>query len=101
MAGIKEVGEKLASEYNLTQASAKATVVTVLDIIAEMAMTEKVRIGRHSFKPTIRQARQGVNPKTLAKIQIPEKHGIKYKFNDKTATAPEPAPVAKKARGKK
>ena len=100
MAGIAEIATKLASEYNITVSSAKTMLVTVMDTIYEAAKTERVSIGRHIFKPYVRAARNGRNPKTGEAIVIGEKKGVKYKCtSDKTEKAA--APVKKKAAAKK
>jgi len=95
MAGITEVGKKLAEEYNVTLASAKVLAVAVLDTVYDMAKVERVRIGKHIFKPTVRKARMGINPKTKEPLQIPEKHGIKYKHTGDKAKEAKVAPAPK------
>ena len=79
MAGLIEVAGKLAKEYNLTLASAKETIVTVLDTITEMAADEPVRVGKHTFKTVVRKARVGRNPKTGESLNIPAKKVLVYK----------------------
>lgn len=100
MAGTVDVAQKLSQEYNITVASAKNMVVTVLDAIIDIAKTERIKVGNHIFRPTVRKERNGRNPKTGEALTIPEKKGIKYKFTgDKPVV--QVAPKAKEKVSKK
>lgn len=96
MAGTVDVANKLSKEYNITIASAKTMIVTVLDAVIEIAKVERIKLGNHIFKPTVRKARNGVNPKTGESIKISEKKGIKYKYTgDRQVAAVAPTPESK------
>ena len=102
MAGILDVSAALAKEYSITQTSAKEMVLSVMDTIIGFAKIERIQIGKHIFKPTVRSARKGRNPKTGEAVDIPEKHGIKYKFTgDKVKVAKVAPPAEKKKSSKK
>lgn len=66
---IKAVAEKAG----ISQKETKQVVDTALEVIAEtLARGEKVTLtGFGTFEVRKRQAREGVNPQTRAKIQIP------------------------------
>jgi DNA-binding protein HU-beta len=100
MAGTLEVATKLANEFNITISSAKTMVATVLDTITEMAATDTIRIGKHTFKTVTRKARNGRNPKTGEALVIPEKQKLVYKHAKpgKTVTV---APIPEKKKTKK
>jgi len=54
---------------------------TIINRIKETVKVEDVKIaGFGTFKTEIRKERQGVNPKTLEKITIPEKTVVKFKL---------------------
>ena len=96
MAGISDVASKLAQEYNITVASAKTMIVTVMDVIVDLAKTERTKVGNHVFKPYVTKARNGRNPKTGESLIIPEKKGVKYKFiGDKKIEKVAPTPAGK------
>ena len=103
MAGTAELASKLAGDFNITIASAKKMAVTVLDYIVDIAKDERIRVGRHTFKPYTRAARKGRNLHTGESIDIPEKKGIKYKYipeKDKEVIA-DPISNKKKTASKK
>jgi len=96
MAGTVDVANKLAQDYNITISSAKSMIVTVLDAVIDIAKNERIKVGNHIFKPVVRKARNGVNPKTGEKIQIGEKKGIKYKYTgDREVSVVAPTPETK------
>lgn len=97
MAGTSDVATKLASEYNITVASAKTMVVTVLDAIIEIARKERIKVGNHIFKPTETKERNGRNPKTGEPLVIPAKKGIKYKWTGGKEIVQVAPPANKKA----
>lgn len=76
-----ELVSAVAKQANLTQAQAKAAVDAALDAIANGIKEEgKVAIlGFGTFSVNERPAREGINPMTKAKIQIPAKKVVKFK----------------------
>jgi DNA-binding protein HU-beta len=66
--------KKVAEKAQVSQKVAKEVVDASLDVITEaLAAGEKVTLtGFGTFEVRSRQAREGVNPQTRAKIQIPE-----------------------------
>lgn len=71
----------VAKQADLTQAKAKAAVDATLDAIANAIKAEdKVALlGFGTFSVTERPAREGINPATKQKIQIPAKKVVKFK----------------------
>ena len=76
-----ELVSAVAKQANLTQAQAKAAVDAALDAIANGIKEEgKVAIlGFGTFSVNERPAREGINPMTKAKIQIPAKKVVTFK----------------------
>jgi len=70
----KNVIEKVAAKADLTKKQATLAVEAMLDSIQEsLQMGEPVLLtGFGKFEVRTRAARQGINPKTLEKIQLPE-----------------------------
>jgi DNA-binding protein HU-beta len=101
MAGILDVAAALAKEYSITQTSAKEMVISVMDTIIDFAKTERIQVGKHIFKPTVRKAREGRNPKTGEAVSIPEKHGVKYKYTGDKKKVAKVAPAPDKKKKKK
>jgi DNA-binding protein HU-beta len=66
--------KKVAEKAQVSQKVAKEVVDASLDVITEaLTAGEKVTLtGFGTFEVRSRQAREGVNPQTRAKIQIPE-----------------------------
>ena len=102
MAGIAEVVGRLTKEFNITVASAKEMVTTILDTITEMAADEPVRVGKHTFKTVDRKARTCRNPKTGESVEVPAKKVLVYKHaKPKKEVAVAPVPETKKKSKKK
>lgn len=76
-----ELVNAVAKQANLTQDQAKAAVNATLDAIADAIKGEdKVTLlGFGTFSVSVRAAREGINPATKEKIQIPEKKVVKFK----------------------
>ena len=70
-----ELMEKVASQTGLTKKACRQTIDSVTSAIADsLASGEKVTlVGFGSFKVRERKARQGRNPQTGEKIEIPAK----------------------------
>lgn len=73
--------EVISSKEGLTKAQSERILNLIIDSIKNsLKKGEEVTIaGFGSFKVKTRAARQGVNPKTGEKIQIPEKKVPKFK----------------------
>ncbi|MDO5074609.1 MAG: HU family DNA-binding protein [Bacteroidales bacterium] len=71
----------VAAQAGLTKEKAKAAVDAMLDAIADSIKKEqKVAIlGFGTFSVNERPAREGINPATKQKIQIPAKKVVKFK----------------------
>lgn len=65
--------DAIASKASVSKRTADATLTSVLEVIVEaVASGDKVSlVGFGSFEPRQRQAREGRNPKTGNKMQIP------------------------------
>lgn len=76
-----ELVSAVAKQANLTQAQAKAAVDAALDAISNGIKEEgKVALlGFGTFSVNERPAREGINPATKQKIQIPAKKVVKFK----------------------
>lgn len=68
-----ELVDAIASKSSVSKKTADATLTTLLEAIVEaVASGDKVSlVGFGSFEPRHRQAREGRNPKTGNKMQIP------------------------------
>lgn len=71
----------VAAQANLTKDQAKAAVEAVLQSIAGTLKEEKkvAILGFGTFSVNERPAREGINPATKEKIQIPAKKVVKFK----------------------
>lgn len=71
----------IAEKAGLTKADSKRALEAFQDVIKEqMRKDEKVAlVGFGSFSVTKREARQGTNPQTKEKIQIPAKKIVRFK----------------------
>lgn len=76
-----ELISAVATQAGLTQAQAKAAVEATLNAIASALKAEdKVALlGFGTFSVSERPAREGINPATKQKIQIPAKKVVKFK----------------------
>jgi len=76
-----ELVEEVASQTGLTKRACRQTIDSITSTIADsLASGEKVTlVGFGSFKVRKRKARQGRNPQTGGKIQIPAKNVPKFK----------------------
>ena len=76
-----ELVSAVAKQAGLTNAQSKAAVDAVLDAIAGALKNEdKVALlGFGTFSVDERPAREGINPATKQKIQIPAKKVVKFK----------------------
>lgn len=76
-----ELAEKVAQDSGLSKASAQDAVNTVLGSIADaLTKGDKVTlVGFGTFSVTERAAREGRNPQTGAKMNIPASKGVKFK----------------------
>lgn len=76
-----ELIKAVATGANLTQADAKAAVEATLNAIADSLKKEEsvALLGFGTFSINERPAREGINPATKEKIQIPAKKVVKFK----------------------
>ena len=76
-----ELVSAVAKQAGLTNAQSKAAVDAVLDAIAGALKNEdKVALlGFGTFSVNERPAREGINPATKQKIQIPARKVVKFK----------------------
>lgn len=76
-----ELSEKVAAAAKLTKTEAKEAVQAVFDAVLEALKTgEEVKVaGFGSFEVKERAAREGMNPVTKEKIQIPAQRAITFK----------------------
>jgi DNA-binding protein HU-beta len=76
-----EIIDKLAAEVSLPKTKIKEVLDAFVKAINDgLAANGKVSLaGLGNFSKTVRKARSGRNPKTGETIQIPEKHGVKFK----------------------
>lgn len=76
-----ELAEKVAKTSGLSKASAEDAVNTVLGAIADaLTKGDKVTlVGFGTFAVAERAAREGRNPKTGEKMNIPASKGVKFK----------------------
>ncbi|MBR5725891.1 MAG: HU family DNA-binding protein [Muribaculaceae bacterium] len=89
-----ELIQAIAEKANLTKVQAKAALDASLDAVAgALKKGDKVAlIGFGTFQVIKKDARQGINPMTKAKIKIPAKKVVKFKAG---------ADLAKKVNNKK
>lgn len=76
-----ELVSAVAKQAGLTNGQSKAAVDAVLDAIAgALKQEDKVALlGFGTFSVSERPAREGINPATKQKIQIPAKKVVKFK----------------------
>jgi len=79
----KELSEKLSANFNSTKAEAEKMVSFIFEeIVSCLVKKEEVSIsGFGKFVTTERAAREGVNPSTGSKIQIPATTVAKFKVS--------------------
>lgn len=84
-----ELIEKIAAGAGLTKVdSKKALDATVAAVKEALAAGDKVAlVGFGTFSVSERPARQGINPATKAKIEIPAKKVAKFKAGAELAAA--------------
>ena len=89
-----ELVQAIAENANLTKVQAKAALDATLGAVeGALKKGDKVAlIGFGTFQVVKKDARQGINPMTKAKIQIPAKKVVKFKAG---------AELAKKVNAKK
>ena len=80
-----ELVEKLASECNLSKAAAEQVINSTFSTIAEAIKAgDKVTlVGFGTFSVSERSAREGRNPQTGEKMQIPARKVVKFKAGSK------------------
>ena len=76
-----ELVQAIAEKANLTKVDSKAALDATLDAIAgALKKGDKVAlIGFGTFQVIKKDAREGINPATKAKIKIPAKKVVKFK----------------------
>jgi len=84
-----ELIEKIAADAGLSKAdSKKALDATVAAIRGALVAGDKIAlVGFGTFSVSERPAREGINPATKAKIQIPAKKVAKFKAGSDLADA--------------
>ncbi len=77
----------VAAKADLSKVKAAAAVDAAIDAVIESLRKEEgvQLIGFGSFAVVKKAARQGINPATKAKIQIPAKKAVKFKAGAKLA----------------
>ena len=85
----QEVIERIAKKANLTKADATRSLEATLETITEALQEEgKVAfVGFGTFQAKERAAREGINPLTKEKIQIPAKIAPTFKAGSKLKEA--------------
>lgn len=75
---------EIAAKANLSKADSKAALDAVLESISQaLANEDKVQLlGFGTFAVVEKPAREGINPRTKEKIQIPARKVIKFKASD-------------------
>ncbi len=73
--------QEIANSLGISKAQAEKFVNAFIDIITDSVKkgNEVTITGFGTFKKTTRQARQGVNPQTREKIEIPESTTVSFK----------------------
>jgi len=94
---------KIAKDGKITQTAAKVVIDAALEAIkAELIAGNKVSLfGFGTFDIRERAAREGINPATKEKIQIPAKKSVGFKATKKLKEAMNPKPVEKPKKGRK
>jgi len=98
-----QIIDKIAQDGKISKTAAKIVIDAALEAIkAELVAGNKVALfGFGTFDIRERAAREGINPATKEKIQIPAKKGIAFKATKKLKEAMNPKPVEKPKRGRK
>jgi DNA-binding protein HU-beta len=79
----------LAEKANVTKAAATAVLSALTDVVSEALANDGSRVqlsGLGTFSVRNRKARNGVNPATGAKIQIPAKRVAAFKASSTLAS---------------
>jgi DNA-binding protein HU-beta len=73
--------QEIATKLGVSKAQAEKFINAFIDIITDSVKKghEVTITGFGTFKKTTRQARQGVNPQTREKIEIPESVTVSFK----------------------
>jgi len=80
----KELIHLVANETGLTKVDCEKVLVSILGNITKAVKTEDITlIGFGTFKTTNRKAREGRNPQTGVKINIPAKNVVGFKAGKK------------------
>ena len=76
---MKEIINKVSTDFNLTKKLGKEVVESVIEGIVAEIQTGRLRVtGLGTFKVNERSARVGRNPKTGETIQVPAKKIVKF-----------------------
>ncbi len=75
---------EIAAKARLSKADSKAALDAVLEsIVQALANDDKVQLlGFGTFAVVEKPAREGINPRTKEKIQIPARKVVKFKASD-------------------
>ncbi len=81
----KDLCDKVANAYGFRTVLCKKVVQTFLDeVITELAKGNRLEFREFGvFEPRSHPARQGQNPKTLEKVDVPAKRSVKFKMSRK------------------
>lgn len=76
-----QLADSVASKLGMSKKQAEESIDTIFDVIAKtMIKGDKVNVpGFGIFRVSNRKAREGINPKTGEKIQIPAKKAAKFR----------------------
>lgn len=83
--GKKELVKKVAEELNIPQKEAQQVIEKTIDVIVKEVKNgnEVTILGFGTFKEKINKAKEGINPQTKTKIQIPASKTIAFKASSK------------------
>jgi len=73
---IKQIADSQSVSYKIAKGIVYSLIETILQNIKDGKVTKLAGFGQ--FEPLTREARNGINPKTLAKIEIPAKKTMKF-----------------------
>jgi integration host factor subunit beta len=81
----KELCDKIAEAHRVRSVTTRKVVQAFIDeIISELAKGNRLEFRDFGvFEPHSRPARQGQNPKTLEKVDVPAKRSVKFKMSRK------------------